>query len=87
MKSLFDAHKKDALPDEQANVLREMKTILQDYPARQEAEEKARWKMITFAKQIGLNIAGLPDGETAIQMKILQRSEAHKKGRRQCGRH
>ena len=33
MKSLFDAHKKDALPEEQASVLQDMKAALQNYPA------------------------------------------------------
>ncbi len=33
LKDLFDAHKKDALPNEQATVLQEMKAALQDFPA------------------------------------------------------
>jgi transcriptional regulator with XRE-family HTH domain len=86
MKSLFDAHKKDALPDGQADVLREMKTALEDFPARQESEEKARWKMGFLAKQIGLNISGLTDEETAILMKALQKSELYRRGRRQGGK-
>jgi transcriptional regulator with XRE-family HTH domain len=82
MKSLFDAHKKDALPDEQADVLREMKTALRDYPAKLEREEKARWKMTLFAKQIGLNIAELSDDEIAVLMKALRNSEKYKQSRR-----
>jgi len=86
MKSLFDAHKKDALPDEQADVLRDMKIALQDYPAKQEQEEQARWKMTHLAKQIGLNITGLTDEEIGVLMKALQGSELYKKSRRQSGK-
>jgi transcriptional regulator with XRE-family HTH domain len=82
MKSLFDAHKKDALPDEQTAVLQEMKTALSDYPAQQEQEEKARWKMTLFAKQIGLNITELTDGEIAVLMKTLRKSEKYRQGKR-----
>ena len=83
MKSLFDAHKKDALPNEQANVIKEMATALQDYPTQQEQEEKARWKLRVLAKQIGLNINDLTDDETAVLMKALRKSAMLKQGRRQ----
>ena len=86
MKSLFDAHKKDALPDEQTEVLREMKTALEDFPAQQKQEEQARWKMGFFAKQIGLNISGLSNEEIDILMKALRNSNAYKQGRRQGGK-
>jgi hypothetical protein len=86
MKSLFDAHKKDALPDEQASVLQDMKAALQDYPAREKQEEQARWKMTYLAKQIGLNISALTDEEIKILMKALQGSELYKKSRRQGGK-
>ena len=81
MKSLFDKHKKDALPDEQASIKMEMKTELQDYPARKEKEERARWKMGLLAKQIGLNLKNLTDEETAILLKALQDSDLYKKAR------
>ena len=35
MKNLFEAHKKDALSDEQASVIEDMKTALQGCPAQQ----------------------------------------------------
>ena len=76
MKSLFDAYKKDALPEEQASVILEMKSALQDYPAQKQPEEKARWKMTLFAKQIGLNITDLSDEELRILMATLQKSAA-----------
>jgi len=83
MKNLFDAHKKDALPDEQASVIQDMKAALQGYPAQQQLEEKTRWKMTLFAKQIGLNITNLSDEELRILMATLQKSAAYKQGRRQ----
>ncbi|MCL2426135.1 MAG: hypothetical protein FWD05_07335 [Oscillospiraceae bacterium] len=83
MKSLFDAHKKDALPDEQTEIIKEMAITIKDYPAQQEQEEKARWKMGFFAKQIGLNLNGLTDEETTILMKALRNSKVYKQGRRQ----
>jgi transcriptional regulator with XRE-family HTH domain len=86
MKSLFAAHKKDALPIEQASVIQVMKAALQDYPAQQEQEEQARWKMTFLAKQIGLNISDLSDEEIGILMKALQKSDVYKKNRRQSGR-
>lgn len=86
MKSLFDAHKKDSLPNEQAEVIKEMASALKDYPAKQEQEEKARWKMKLLAKQIGLNLNGLSDEETAVLMKTLRQSNMYKQTRRQSKR-
>jgi len=82
MKSLFGAHKKDALPDEQASVLKDLEKALKDYPAQQEQEEKARWKMTLFAKQIGLNITELTEEEIHILIKALQKSSKYKQVRR-----
>ena len=86
MKSLFDAHKKDALPYEQINILKDMELALKDYPAQKEQEEKAQWKMMLFAKQIGLNITELDKEEIEILMKALQKPGAYKQGRRQGGK-
>ena len=66
--------------------MREMKAVLGDYPVRQEAEVQARWKMQFLAKQIGLDITGLSDEETAVLMKALRKSDIFKKNRRQGGR-
>ena len=68
---------------EQAAVLQEMKVALQDFPAQEEQEQRARWKLTLFAKQIGLNISDLPEEEIAVLMKALRRSEKYKQGRRQ----
>ena len=82
LKSLFDAHKKDALPDAQAAELQEIKDALTDFPAHQEREEKARWKLTLLAKQIGLNISELTKDEIAVLMKAIEKSEKYKQGRR-----
>jgi len=82
MKSLFDAHKKDALPDEQVSILKDMEKVLQDYPAQQEQEEQARWKMTYFAKQLGLNITELTEEEIQVLIKALQKSKKYKQIRR-----
>ena len=82
MKKLFDAHKKDALPDEQAGVIQELKDGLQDYPAKKEQAEKERWKLTFLAKQIGLNINELTDEEIQVLIKALQKSGKYKQGRR-----
>jgi transcriptional regulator with XRE-family HTH domain len=86
MKDLFDAHKKDTLPEEQTNILQELKDSVKDYPAQKEKEERERWKLTLLAKQIGLNITGLTDEEIKVLMKALQRSEKYKLARRQVRR-
>ena len=60
--------------------------MLQDYPAQQEQEEQARWKMTFFAKQFGLNISKLDEDELRILIKALQGSNLYKKSGRQGGR-
>jgi len=82
VKSLFDAHKKDTLPEDQENILQEYKDAIQGYPIHKEQEEKVRWRMTVLAKQLGLNIAGLTDEELQVLMKALEKSEKYKQGRR-----
>jgi len=82
VKAMFDAHKKDALPDEQASILQEFKDSIADYPARKEKEERARWQLALLAKQIGLNISGLDDDEIRVLMRALEKSEKLRQGRK-----
>ncbi|MDR1536957.1 MAG: hypothetical protein LBU32_02990 [Clostridiales bacterium] len=82
MKALFDAHKKDALPDEQASVLDEIKTGYQSYLANKETETAQRAKFALLAKQLGLNVSKLTDEKTSVLMKALQDSDLYKKARR-----
>jgi len=77
MKKLFDAHKKDALPDEQASVIREMRETLQGFPVNEEEAKVQRWKLMTLAKQIGLNTAALSNEEVLVLEKALKRSEKY----------
>jgi len=82
MKSLFDMHKKDALPDEQMGILEEMKTGFKTYLTDKEKQGTERAKLILFAKQIGLNISKLTDEQISLLMETLRESETYKKGRR-----
>ena len=79
MKTLFEAHKKDALPVEQAGILGEMKDGFQTYFANKEKEGSERAKLVLLAKQIGLNIAKLTDEEIAVLVKALMNSDLYKK--------
>jgi len=82
MKSLFDIHKKDALPVEQAGILEELKTGFKTYLDDKEKQGAERAKLILFAKQIGLNISKLADEQIALLMEALRESDAYKKERR-----
>lgn len=82
MKSLFAAHKKDALPDEQANALQEMKDQMQTFLDTQKTESANKAKAILFCKQLGLNASKLDDEEWRVLMKVLQGSEKYKQGRK-----
>jgi len=83
MKSLYDVHKKDISPDEETDVVNSMKDALQNYQSIQDNEEKARFKMITLAKQLGLNLTGLTEEETRVLIKTLSNSDLHKRSIRQ----
>ena len=75
MKKLFDAHKKDALPEEQASIVHELKTALDEYPLYKEKEEKAKYKYVLLTKQLGLNVKHLTDEENRALMKALEKSD------------
>jgi hypothetical protein len=82
MKALFDAHKKDALPEDQAGTLDEIKDGFQTYKANKEKEGADRAKMIFWAKWLGLNISKLTGEEMAVFAKVVAHSEAGKKSKR-----
>ncbi|MCL2427370.1 MAG: helix-turn-helix domain-containing protein [Oscillospiraceae bacterium] len=82
MKELFGAHKKDALPEEQASVIHELKSVFEEYPVHKENEEKAKHKYMLLAKQIGLNVKDLTDEEHRALIKALEKSDAIKRRRR-----
>jgi len=82
MKSLFAAHKKDALPDEQEKILLEMKDQMQTFLDTQKTESANKAKAILFCKQIGLNASKLDDEEWRVLMKVLESSDKYKQGRK-----
>ena len=82
MKSLFDAHKKDSLPDEQASILQELKDDLQSYPLKEKQEEKERWRVAHWAKKLDLDTTKLTDEELRVLIKALEKSGKYKQGRR-----
>ena len=82
MKALFDAHKKDALPDEQASIINEIKAGYQTYLADKETESSQRAKFALLEKQIGLNVSKLTDEEIKVLTKAFQESDLYKKSRR-----
>jgi len=82
MKSLFAAHKKDPLPDEQEKVLLEMKDQTQTFLDTQKTESANKAKAILFCKQIGLNVSKLDVEEWRVLMKVLESSDKYKQGRK-----
>jgi transcriptional regulator with XRE-family HTH domain len=82
MKSLFDAHKKDALPDEQAGVVDDVKDGFKTYLENKETAGAQRARLTLLAKQIGLNATKLTDGEIRALMKALQDSDLYKRTRK-----
>jgi transcriptional regulator with XRE-family HTH domain len=82
MKKLFDAHKKDALPEEQASVIHDLKNVFEEYPAHKEKEEKAKYKYVLLTKQLGLNVKDLTDEENKALMKALEKSDKLRQRRR-----
>ncbi len=77
LKSLFEAHKKDALPEEQNNIINQMKNDIDLYIKHKEFPERA--KMLLLARQLQLNLNKLSNEEIDILLKSLSRSEKFKK--------
>lgn len=71
MKSLFDAHKKDKLPPEQADMLAEMKEDVETFLDTQKTETANKGKAIVLCKKLGLNTSKLNDEEWRVLMKVL----------------
>ena len=82
MKKLFDAHKKDVLPEEQASVIENIKNVFEEYPMHKESEEKAKQKYMLLAKQIGLHVKDLTDEEHRVLIKALEKSDVIKRRHR-----
>jgi transcriptional regulator with XRE-family HTH domain len=82
MKALFYAHKKDALSDEQMDVIKDIKAGLQTYEERKKTESSERAKLALLCKQIGLNINKLTDEQINVLMEALRESDLYKRAKR-----
>lgn len=74
MKSLFENHKTDKLPPEQADMLAEMKEDVQTFLDTQKTETANKGKAIVLCKKLGLNTSKLTDEEWRVLMKVLDAS-------------
>jgi len=86
MKSMFEAHKKDGLPPEQAEAISEMKDMMQTYIDESKAKDAEKAKSIVLCKQLGLDASGLDDDEWRVLLKMLKKSARFKQGRRKRGK-
>ena len=82
IKSIYDTHKSDIKPDDHPDFLNEIKNTLQDYPLDKNDDEKAKWKLVKLARQIGLDLKTLTDDETKVLINALQKSKSHKQLKR-----
>lgn len=82
MKSMFDAHKKDTLPDDQASVVQTLKDDMETYMKEKDGRDAGRASLILLAKQIGLNLSSLTDEEMVLLVKALGKSEKFKRARK-----
>ena len=80
MKSLFDAHKKDAPPTEQEEIAKEIKDAAKTYLSHKDNPQYG--KLVVLAKQLGLNISKLSEEEIIVLTKALQQSEVFKRGKK-----
>lgn len=74
MTSLFNAHRKDALPEEQSEVIEEMKEMVETYLAASKDQPTGKAKAIMLCKRLGLNPAKLTDEDWPVLMKVLESS-------------
>lgn len=74
MKSLFNNHKTDKLPPEQAEMLAEMKESVETFLDTRKTEEANKAKAIVLCKRLGLNTSRLTDEEWRVLMKVLDAS-------------
>ena len=82
LKSLFEAHKKDVLPPEQAETMIEMKELVQGYLEDRKTETAAKAQVILLCKQLNLNPSKLSEEELRVLVKVLMDSPKAGRGRR-----
>ncbi|MDL2293769.1 hypothetical protein LJC60_03975 [Ruminococcaceae bacterium OttesenSCG-928-D13] len=78
VRSLFAAHKKDALDDEQNEILTEMKDLVHLYLDEKD-RDAGRAKVTVLAKQLGLSVSNLTDEEILVMTKVMERSPRFKR--------
>ena len=74
LKSLFEAHKKDALSPEHNETIEEMKDFVQSYMEDRKTQPEAAAKFHKLCKQLQLNSKNLTEEEQRVMMKALERS-------------
>lgn len=79
MKSMFDAHKKDPLPKEQAAMVEEMKNDIRTLLSSKEPPDRAA--LVLWGKQFGLNLASLTPEEVDIMECVVQKTKVYKQGK------
>ncbi len=77
MKSLFEAHKKDALSDEQTDILSSIRDDYETY--KQNKNNPVQAKLILFAKNTGINLTTLNAEQMNLLSQIMQDSEGYKR--------
>ena len=82
IKSIYDLHAKDVKPNEEYDILQDVKTTLENYDVEKSNEEKVRMQFIKLAKQIGLNVNHLTQDEKESMLKALEKSDLYKKNKR-----
>jgi hypothetical protein len=80
MKNLFEAHKRDAPPDGQTEMMNEMKEAAKTYISHKDNPKYG--KLVILGKQIGLNITKLSEEEINVLDKALQKSEVFRRGKK-----
>ena len=82
MVSLFEAYKKDKLPPEQADMMTEMKELVEIFLDMQKTEPVNKAKAIVLCTQLGLNTSKLTDEEWHVLIKVLENSKQVKRAKK-----
>ena len=83
VRSLFAAHKRDALEGEQNEALEEMRDLVGLYLDEKKGRGEGRAKVTVLAKQLGLNVNNLSDDEILVMTKVLESSNRFKQAKGQ----
>jgi len=85
MKSMFEAHKKDRVSPEQADMLSETIENVETFLDVQKTESNSKARAIVFCKQLGLDTSKLTDEEWRVLMKTLQSSRIVRRTKKRKG--